>query len=131
MLPGPPTSTSLRHPRPGPPPCASSCATPPPAAWVRSNFPWRSTDLRQGYEQVQPCAYFSIDLRRALKRRRAAARNAPAEPTTASTAVGFSGESVQPVCAWAITGTASTAIRSEEHTSELQSLRHLVCRLLL
>src|SRR5437899_6470345 len=26
---------------------------------------------------------------------------------------------------------ANTAIRSEEHTSELQSLRHLVCRLLL
>src|ERR1035438_1763936 len=26
---------------------------------------------------------------------------------------------------------AATALRSEEHTSELQSLRHLVCRLLL
>src|SRR5258705_10227111 len=26
---------------------------------------------------------------------------------------------------------ASCAVRSEEHTSELQSLRHLVCRLLL
>src|SRR5258705_5992831 len=26
---------------------------------------------------------------------------------------------------------ASSAVRSEEHTSELQSLRHLVCRLLL
>src|SRR5262245_63162101 len=28
-------------------------------------------------------------------------------------------------------GTAATMVRSEEHTSELQSLRHLVCRLLL
>src|SRR5262245_58788855 len=28
-------------------------------------------------------------------------------------------------------GQAKTRIRSEEHTSELQSLRHLVCRLLL
>src|SRR5437899_9332030 len=28
-------------------------------------------------------------------------------------------------------GTPRAAIRSEEHTSELQSLRHLVCRLLL
>src|SRR5258705_1277018 len=27
--------------------------------------------------------------------------------------------------------TSKTAVRSEEHTSELQSLRHLVCRLLL
>src|SRR5205814_8030032 len=30
-----------------------------------------------------------------------------------------------------VTATASTSRRSEEHTSELQSLRHLVCRLLL
>src|SRR5258705_4250616 len=28
-------------------------------------------------------------------------------------------------------GTAECLVRSEEHTSELQSLRHLVCRLLL
>src|SRR5262245_64812627 len=28
-------------------------------------------------------------------------------------------------------GALQTALRSEEHTSELQSLRHLVCRLLL
>src|SRR5437899_12166577 len=28
-------------------------------------------------------------------------------------------------------GRPSTLVRSEEHTSELQSLRHLVCRLLL
>src|SRR5438045_5869757 len=28
-------------------------------------------------------------------------------------------------------GTATELVRSEEHTSELQSLRHLVCRLLL
>src|ERR1035441_418035 len=28
-------------------------------------------------------------------------------------------------------GTQTTDLRSEEHTSELQSLRHLVCRLLL
>jgi len=31
----------------------------------------------------------------------------------------------------AITGTVGGSYRSEEHTSELQSLRHLVCRLLL
>src|ERR1039458_10542854 len=30
-----------------------------------------------------------------------------------------------------VIGTASLILRSEEHTSELQSLRHLVCRLLL
>src|SRR5437899_3802330 len=34
---------------------------------------------------------------------------------------------------WLIQGISprATALRSEEHTSELQSLRHLVCRLLL
>src|ERR1035441_8700068 len=30
-----------------------------------------------------------------------------------------------------LAGTDSSRVRSEEHTSELQSLRHLVCRLLL
>src|SRR5262245_36947550 len=30
-----------------------------------------------------------------------------------------------------VVGTVSAPFRSEEHTSELQSLRHLVCRLLL
>src|SRR5205814_4168532 len=30
-----------------------------------------------------------------------------------------------------VTGEAQIDVRSEEHTSELQSLRHLVCRLLL
>src|SRR5262245_38956270 len=42
---------------------------------------------------------------------------------------------VTPLCsptrAALLTGRNSHAVRSEEHTSELQSLRHLVCRLLL
>src|SRR5262245_66091681 len=33
--------------------------------------------------------------------------------------------------AWAMMQSQSEPVRSEEHTSELQSLRHLVCRLLL
>src|ERR1035441_10777365 len=32
---------------------------------------------------------------------------------------------------WSFTSASTAEIRSEEHTSELQSLRHLVCRLLL
>src|SRR5436853_1041232 len=35
------------------------------------------------------------------------------------------------VCRNAVPAQRWTAFRSEEHTSELQSLRHLVCRLLL
>src|SRR5437870_9092772 len=34
-------------------------------------------------------------------------------------------------CAWPFAGGTSTLTRSEEHTSELQSRGHLVCRLLL
>src|SRR5262245_63417002 len=47
-------------------------------------------------------------------------RSAGAESTRVGCATGLVGRAV-----WARTG------RSEEHTSELQSLRHLVCRLLL
>src|SRR5438045_7649533 len=36
-----------------------------------------------------------------------------------------------PMRAPSITQWGKTSVRSEEHTSELQSLRHLVCRLLL
>src|SRR5438045_4934969 len=36
-----------------------------------------------------------------------------------------------PLGCWLSRRTTSTLKRSEEHTSELQSLRHLVCRLLL
>lgn len=45
--------------------------------------------------------------RRALILARAEAKNAPAEPTTARIAVGFSGELVQPSCAWRGRATAS------------------------
>ncbi len=43
--------------------------------------------------------YREDELRRAFQRARAVENNAPAEPTSASTTVGFSGESVHPVCA--------------------------------
>src|SRR5580658_160739 len=42
---------------------------------------------------------YLAERRLALMRARAEAKNAPAEPTTARIAVGFSGESVQPSCA--------------------------------
>src|SRR5262245_64995369 len=42
-----------------------------------------------------------------------------------------SGRRVASCAVWMGGATTSTPERSEEHTSELQSLRHLVCRLLL
>jgi hypothetical protein len=48
-----------------------------------------------------------LELRRARKRARAEATNAPAEPTRARTTVGFSGEFTQPPCAFAETVTAT------------------------
>src|SRR5687767_15339277 len=43
----------------------------------------------------------------------------------------FAGRSRHPVAGRARKGRASARARSEEHTSELQSLAYLVCRLLL
>jgi len=48
--------------------------------------------------------YRDDESRRALKRARTVENKAPADPTSASTTVGFSGESVQPV--WARNGAA-------------------------
>jgi hypothetical protein len=50
--------------------------------------------------QVERHENYLTERRRALMRARAETKNALAEPTTARTAVGFSGELVQPVCAW-------------------------------
>src|ERR1035438_10773641 len=56
-------------------------------------------------------------------------------PASAATRIGpivsqGSGRQVRPAYA-VLTSSTSSEVRSEEHTSELQSLRHLVCRLLL
>ena len=51
------------------------------------------------------------DWRRALTRARAEAKNAPAEPTTARMAVGFSGEVSQPPCACSGMATANRRAR--------------------
>ena len=52
-----------------------------------------------------------LDLRRALMRARAETRNAPAEPTTARIAVGFSGELMQPSCACSGTAAVTRSTR--------------------
>jgi hypothetical protein len=54
-------------------------------------------------------ALFEPEFLRAFRRIRAEEIRNPAEPNIASTIVGFSGESVQPVCAWANAGIASNA----------------------
>jgi hypothetical protein len=51
------------------------------------------------YRVAFPVSGYLDWLRRALMRARAETKNAPAEPTTARIAVGFSGDSVQPPCA--------------------------------
>lgn len=52
-----------------------------------------------------------LERRRALMRARAEAKNAPAEPTTARMAVGFSGELAQP--SWACIGRATARRRAK------------------
>jgi hypothetical protein len=58
-------------------------------------------------------------LRRAFTRARTAENNAPAPPTSASTTVGFSGESVQPVCARSGIATASNTAHPRNTTVDL------------
>lgn len=53
---------------------------------------------------VKTATYRDDELRRAFRRARTVENNAPADPTSARTTVGFSGESVQPV--WACNGAA-------------------------
>src|SRR2546425_8629600 len=50
---------------------------------------------------------------------------------TGRAATGGRGDAVNAAAAWAAAGAAVAGSRSEEHTSELQSLAYLVCRLLL
>ncbi len=59
------------------------------------------------------------ELRRAFSRARTMENKPPAEPTRARTTVEFSGESVQPVCAWS--GTAAHRI----NPTQKKSLDHL------
>jgi hypothetical protein len=52
-------------------------------------------------------------------RARTAEKSAPADPTSASTTVGFSGESVQPVCARSGIATASNTAHPRNTTVDL------------
>src|SRR5205814_9243069 len=62
-------------------------------------------------DPVDPCPWVSVNRPGAIPTRLVPIRRARAEAAVADVGV-------------------ASAVRSEEHTSELQSLRHLVCRLL-
>src|SRR5262245_62895896 len=90
---------------------ASSDTTDPTKASVIATF---SEAKKSGIERGRPTL------------RSTSAREAPSARKTSSS----SGSIVaSPVAMFTVIG--KKQIRSEEHTSELQSLRHLVCRLLL
>src|SRR2546425_6051570 len=57
-------------------------------------------------------------------------RSRPAPPATRA-ALTLEALSVVPAAAPVVAAAGTDAVRSEEHTSELQSLAYLVCRLLL
>src|ERR1035441_10866505 len=83
--------------------------------WVRSRFRWRSSNA----------ITWSSKSRRQLPTQRSATPFCQGLRIEVRTGVMFS-ERID-----AGTSKPYFASRSEEHTSELQSLRHLVCRLLL
>src|SRR5437899_2598836 len=68
-----------------------------------------------------------------IKRKRCSLsnRHLPPEPATCLASASSSSVDISCMSSWPELGNGYTSIRSEEHTSELQSLRHLVCRLLL
>src|SRR5205814_9450442 len=65
------------------------------------------------------------------RRRRAPRRGATANNWGPTGTASFSNSGTRPSRSTCCKGRPGTILRSEEHTSELQSLRHLVCRLLL
>src|SRR5437899_3803955 len=60
-------------------------------------------------------------------------KSMPAERVTSENEIAETARGLAEVagCLVLVWGCDAAAVRSEEHTSELQSLRHLVCRLLL
>src|SRR5205814_10512234 len=56
---------------------------------------------------------------------------APKSTVTIANRIAGSGLRIDQAETFSLIADSSSRIRSEEHTSELQSLRHLVCRLLL
>src|SRR5437899_7624534 len=75
---------------------------------------------------------FRSHRRQRAQRRRQPPREPPSDGRTARQLIGASGRARLRAAGGARTsGRQRGGERSEEHTSELQSLRHLVCRLLL
>src|ERR1039458_10616495 len=90
---------------------------------VRLSTSARPTAAEEGTAGVGTDSYSNRKLKPAFSSQRC---TRPPECSTASASTySLAG------CAGAPLITAAGARRSEEHTSELQSLRHLVCRLLL
>src|SRR5438045_7327427 len=79
-------------------------------------------------QKCSPVKFRSLPHKRAIAMALFPFRN----PITEAT--GYFGGIAMHMCTWSGSRCPSmiwVAVRSEEHTSELQSLRHLVCRLLL
>src|SRR5262245_64334500 len=94
----------LRHPPPSPP---------VPYTTLFRSYPHPHHALRDLFEQLQP--FPAHDVFKRAKSGNVAARTGQTRDEPCADRIGNVGEHD----------------RSEEHTSELQSLRHLVCRLLL
>src|SRR5207253_3832537 len=116
--PSPPTSP-CRSPRRAPPGCRRACPrTPTRRTRLRHGYWVRSTPWKRGRScACTPTASFA-----SAGRRRA--RCCSASPATNNIVRAFDLRTM-------LFGVAGDVERSEEHTSELQSRGHLVCRLLL
>src|ERR1017187_5733534 len=68
------------------------------------------------------------EFRRALSRERTAENSAPAPPTSASTTVGFSGESVHPVCPYSGAATSTITAHPKNRRPDF-FMKFLPCQL--
>src|SRR5687768_18064121 len=88
------------------------------------------------FNDTQPTDIYTLSLHDALPISRStprysSTRRSPATPQATSTSASSSPVPTRPVSAAAASCASAPMARSEEHTSELQSRLHLVCRLLL
>src|SRR5207244_9294221 len=94
-----------------------------PGGMVRTKGSMQSYHVRRSRSVAETIVSTAVD------------RGSPARPNSAATTGRFvsanAGKRNVSIVRWSHRATAGLSLRSEEHTSELQSPDHLVCRLLL
>src|SRR5205814_2531387 len=99
-----------------------------PDNWLRDQNPWEVTRPNERVEVKLNCSFeVQGGTLRAVTGKPSTIIGLPFDRPV----VGYGGKTINTLRLWTAAAPDYFDFRSEEHTSELQSLRHLVCRLLL